>query len=40
MVMEFGKGFLEILILENGKTQNQTDMECIHGRMVIKFHKN
>jgi hypothetical protein len=32
--MESGKELMEIVILENGKTQRLTGMECTLGKMV------
>jgi hypothetical protein len=36
----FGKDYLEILILENGRTVKQMGMESINGKMVIDMKEN
>ena len=39
-VMEYGKVYKMIHILENGKTQKLMDMEFIHGQMVTSMKVN
>ena len=36
----FGKGYLEILTLENGRIVKQMGMESINGKMVIDMKEN
>jgi hypothetical protein len=40
MAMEYGKVFMEIVILDNGKIAKQKDMESIHGLMETDMKEN
>jgi hypothetical protein len=39
-VMEYGREYMVIFILVNGKIQKLKDTECINGKMVTNMKEN